>query len=55
MVVVVRNSTAYPKCSEKSSGGQGSGCNHGAGNTTGDQGARGGGWTSEPPSTQFDY
>ena len=55
VVVVVRNSMAYPQMLQKSSSGQGSGHICGARNTTRDQGVRRGGWTSECPSTQFDY
>ena len=42
---------AYTELQKESSGAQGSGHNHGVGTTAGDQGTRGRGWTSEPPST----
>ena len=42
VVIVVRNSMATPKQSEKSSSGQSCGCNHSAGNTTRDWGVKGG-------------
>ena len=50
IVMVVRNSMAYPQMLQKSSS-----CDCGARNTTGDQSAKWGRWTSGPSSTQFDY
>ena len=56
VVVVVRNSMAYPQMLQKKAPvARVVGVDCSARNPTGDQGGRGGGWTSGASSTQFDY